>query len=901
MKDRPEASQAGGTLYVCSTSHMDWDWLVTHKTYYEQGDGSTLPVRRIIDQAYSILTTPSDSPYQYNLCELAWLRDYLKEFPEKLAVFQGFTRRQFQLMGGGITSPDNLVCNGELFIRNYLLGRIYASKNGLSHLVSNVCWIPDDFGHDPQLPVVVEAMAMKGSAFWRVPGNQPSEPGPINPLAGGDSIATQLKANGVTFLWQANDHSTMIAQNLWDGYGVIWDQSDAGAADLQSFVEAYLNGSVIWPNPILFAPCGGDFSPASTTLLDSISTYNSDFGDNAGIVAVLGSFEDYLDHLKTSGADLGPPVALDPSNFWTGYFSSQVALKKLQQNTVTHLLAAEALATLLLSAGADQASLESLNEGIAEAWELAAPSSHHDYITGTSVNTVYEAEQLPLLEAARAEAGKVLETAMHLLGGAVEAADAQGDLPCVVFNPLGSERSLGRITALSVPDAGRFQSVRIDGHHFPVQPTGGQELRFEAPADMPSLGYRVVSLSTAPSQDGDAVGGFFDGQKWILENSRVRIVVDPQNGYAISSLIDKANGETELVQTNEFANRLAIYNENYPKNGECQTYGTSNEGNIYQMGNEFYPECTDGSGFYLSENLVAGGSAASFADQGPLAWTLRCPLEDSSGNAYCLEYVLHKDEPLVRIQLAGAALAGAPNSIVTSWAVQNGPDKQPARHAYGTANHWADDTIQQYWNGPTFRATHDFALLQTADKQPIGAIYHDGIPSWAFDDGALKGILLRNPSGGGRGASATDTDQHVQRFAYRLPGVGEPESCAPLQESMAYQLAPRAVMVQTSTPTLPERGHLAQAQQGYAVVRAARTQETDGETPNSFILRIYQPTRVRSDFRIDLPFLANRSATAETVTALEEPTEGPNPILEDTTLQIADMPTLATVRIVLLD
>lgn len=899
MSHPSETSSTEGILVVCSTSHMDWDWQVTHKTYYEEGTASTIPVRTILDQAFSILTNPSDPGYQYNLCELAWLRDYLQEYPEKLAVFQSFDRRQFQLMGGGITSPDNLVCNGELFIRNYLLGRIYAKKNGLSHLVSNVCWIPDDFGHDPQLPVVVEAMAMKGAAFWRVPGNQPEVPGPISPLDGSPSIATQLTTNGVTFLWQANDGSTMLAQNLWDGYGVIWQQNDTdGAATLDTFVKAYTSGSVKWPNALLFAPCGGDFSPASTQLLDSVDTYNTDFAAETGIKAVLGSFEEYLDLLRASGADLGPPVELDPSNFWTGFFSSQVALKSLQQETVSHLLAAESLATLLLAAGIAPAALEGLNESIAEVWELAAPSSHHDYITGTSVDSVYDDEQRPLLEASRAGAETALETVMHLLGGSVETRAVQGELACVVFNPLGAERHLGRITALSVPDAGRFQSVRIDGHLFPVQHTSGQELRFEAPAELPSLGYRIVYLSTAPSSDGDAVNGYTNDQRWILENSKVRIVIDPQNGCAISSMVDKENGNVELVQADAYANRLAIYNENYPPDGTCPV-DKSYEGNIYQMGNENYPQCTDGSGFYFSEALVAAATPPSFIDQGPLAWTLRCPLQDSTGNPYTLEYTLHKDEPLVRIQLEGAAVQPLPHSVVTSWAMQNGPAELPASHAYGTANHWADDTVEAYWHGPTFRSTHDFAMLQSTDRQPIGAIYHDGIPSWAFDDGALQGILLRNPSGGGRGAQASDTDKHLQRFAYRLPGVGRPETCDLLQESTAFQLPPRAVLAPGDHTALPERGQLAGAEQGEALIRVARTQESAGDGTKSFILRIYQPTRVRGDFTLELPFLAQQNATAEWVTALEEPTSDPNPTLTGTTLQLADMPTLATVRIVL--
>jgi alpha-mannosidase len=157
-------------MFVVSTSHMDWDWNVSFGQYYFIGipsasiDNPISPVRAILDKAISLMQDVSNPGYQFNLAEIAWLKRYLLDNPT-LAPQLALLENKFFFLGGGITSPDNLVCNGEAFIRNYLTGRNYVKSIGLVNLLTDVCWIPDDFGQDPQLPVVLNAMGMKAVSF----------------------------------------------------------------------------------------------------------------------------------------------------------------------------------------------------------------------------------------------------------------------------------------------------------------------------------------------------------------------------------------------------------------------------------------------------------------------------------------------------------------------------------------------------------------------------------------------------------------------------------------------------------------------------------------------------------------------------------------------------------------
>ena len=340
---------------------MDWDWRATFEQYYSIGITSRpnadpiTPVRATLDKAISLMQDVSNPGYQFNLAEVAWLKRYLLDKPT-LAPQMVLLENKFFFLGGGITSPDNLVCNGEAFIRNYLTGRNYVKSIGLGNLLTDICWIPDDFGHDPQLPVVLNAMGMKAVSFWRVPGNEPVPPDayrPTDPKI--KSVQDELFGNSVCFMWKAADGSVTLTQQMYNGrncgYGIIFNQdgthADTGASTLNSFVQLGFKPASICDQELYVAPCGADFSHPSFDLVRAVDVYNSKYYSSTGIYAVMGTFVEFADRLLEDTHQLRTIQNLDASNFWTGYFATRVQLKINQQRTVNQLMAAESLVTLL--------------------------------------------------------------------------------------------------------------------------------------------------------------------------------------------------------------------------------------------------------------------------------------------------------------------------------------------------------------------------------------------------------------------------------------------------------------------------------------------------------------------------------------------------------------------------
>ncbi|KAK3369315.1 glycosyl hydrolases family 38 N-terminal domain-containing protein [Lasiosphaeria ovina] len=904
----PPKGAPPGYLFVVSTSHMDWDWRGTFEQYYSVGipaggQGPNCPVHRILYDAIDLMQT---SNYQYHLAEMAWLRRYLEDHPDQLPVLASL-KDKFFLLGGGVVSPDSLVCNGEAFIRNYLYGRKYVRSIGLGGQLVDVCWIPDDFGHDPQLPVVVDAMGLRAACFWRVPGNQPAQPPAYNPVSPPplprDNMQTQLAKAGVTFAWQAADGSTIVGHQMYGGYGVVGNQSAAGdvAQTLADFVTQGENGT-FKPATVnnqlqIMVPCGGDFSWPSSDFWKGVAQYGAKPQDGVELVRGLGGF---IDTVVQNRSALGQPQQIDPSMFWTGYFSSRVQLKIDQQRTVNRLTDAEGLLTLLCAlSNVSPAVLTAVGQQLDACWESVAASTHHDFITGTSPDQTHYLEQLPLSSLAVRQSADILSHALSLLGNVVQPSkNVDTELPFVAFNPCGFRRQAGGMVAISreyVDQQKQYTYRWSSGDTGDAQWLANGDLEVASPT-VGSLGYATVYLQpmaqrkpSQPTITSAPESGETSAPPTVLvfENSTVSVTISSAVAWGITSIIDKVTNR-ELVSPKGCGNQLQVYSE-------------AGSGNLYQMGSELYPQSTT-QGFSLSDNdaFAAVGGYDVANDPSTHLQRFRGTIQSARTKlTLTVEYSLYKEERALRVRVTGSA-AGTPSSareclsVVTTWALVSPKGTPPVSMSYGTANHWTSFNPSSditYWSGPTFRATHNYVNLMTssaaaAQAADCGSIYHEAARAWALSPGnnggvvAVQGILFRNAPAGGRGASGSDLDSHTQDFAFRLPDADDANNgvnahSKSLRESMALQkpFCVTPVAASSTVNSLATLGDmydsLASVSPDTAVIRVARLQGSSGITddkiqagpttgpcPFSFVLRLYQPTNdVGKTYTVRIPFL----------------------------------------------
>jgi alpha-mannosidase len=880
-------------VILSQSAHLDWDWLLPFSilldnipqapiVFFGDSNGAVQPINTIFTNAGNLLC-PGGTPnpaYYYSICEMSFLAGFASKYPAAFDVLKqaGSNLR----MVGGITSPDNLLPNGECFLRIYLLGKLWIDAN-LPGLPLNQTWLPDDFGHDSQLPVLLQALGFQGVGFARVPGSG-DQGTPQTPLNGSPSVAASLLKNGVDFIWKAADGSTTIAHWMQAHYNQ-GDNINDGDDPAQAIDGYYQTNEKASPTDYIFVPVGDDFA-----IPQDLPSFVKDYNSNPltqGVYAVAATFDHYIQLVngfwQRQGNTPPNPQAFFPTPYWTGFYASRPANKILHQAASRALLGAEVFGRIadtlqVRDTPAWTPVADARAQAIEKGWQALAPSTHHDYITGTAVDAVYTGEQLPLLKSAVAISKGARKIAVSEIAALIEATPNEGETPVGIFNQLGFE--YGGLVEMPAAPGVNAASVRTSSGTGQVQIAQNGDLLFIASA--PSLGYDTAYLSPAsapsPTDPKMQLRHTESETEFKLSNFYLSAKITKSADWGISSLQDMSGGSgaVELIPQGQTGNGLAFYID---------------RGGVYRFGNE------TGDTFEIDPKGKLTVIAAEMVETGPLRLRLRTTVQFNSGTqisgTYIREYTLVAGEPFLRMSITGAvpltpggfptvdhSWEGNPYSVMVQFpfAGSNGKLVPVGNLSHGTTYHWESELPIRYWQPPTFLASHDF-LLPEANSQYLAAIYHSSIPAWAIDKGALIGCVLRNtPNNSSGGAAGSDTGVHTHHYAIRMPAaVQDPSTGAQLYESLGFQTPLLGAYIDIPSGhyapqilSFPSRFSLASVTSGNAIITAAKSAEADS---SALVLRIYQPTNAPVDITVSLAAFGS-SLSALQVTALETDIDG---------------------------
>jgi alpha-mannosidase len=932
-----------------AAAHLDWDWNVPFETYYSQGytGGSYEAVKATFDKAIGLVeASTTEAPYRYTICEMAYLRRYLRDRPEKAAILAGDA---YSITGGGITSAENLMTHGEAFVRNYLLGRAFTHQALGATKSIGTLWLPDDFGHDSQLPIVVKAMGFDAVAFWRIPGDGAKVPATSAAPSAPATLLRGTSGVGVDFTWGAADGSSVTAHWLYGSYcqgnnsttGLGYGNPSLSSADLQAGLSSLAGAQAETPTncgPFLsatryrFVPIDCDFNTPYQNLAAAIQTWNraqgwtsSGFsGSKPKTYLVMASFQDFATLVATDvaagKATLTPITSFLPNPYFSGCYASHPGLKQGHQAATRALLAAESMAVVV---GCLQSTTTAAQNGLTfwkgvaelhdrrihDAWEMLMPSTHHDLLPGTAPDPVYRAEQRPRVDLALAAAIEARGSVLRSLAQGVSATPKPGELAFVVWSSVATTRTA--LVEIELPPWLSIASARTSSESaLAFQAAGGGRWLVHVAA--PSLGYTTLYVTTTPTAAPPmpAPRGVPDGEQYRLDNGLVRAFVCGATGALLSLFDLDADPDATKNLLAGAGNDIVYFYD---------------EGGLYRFGMEVL-DVSRGQPVVAAFHPMtpsAETTTLTVLEEGPLRTTVRAqttftldrtddePSFTSGPSTIVREYSLHAGEKLLRMTTVGSAPSYT--SVMASFTGAT----ESASLCHGTAVHHTTSSPRQYFTAEayaaskaeqmTFEPTHDFVQALAADGSFVLGFFHEATHAWAIETPSstsktLLACLLRNtPLEANNAALGTDASTYALRYAITVPsGMASPVTGLPQRDARSYQseLLAAAIPVDSAN-TLPETLSLASTT-GPELVTALKRGTMD---PTALVLRVQQPAAPSSggglpSVRVTLaPGLVHRAGVTA-CTALELPqSDAPAVTTTGNTLSLTPTGALATVAI----
>jgi len=491
-------------IYAAGYAHMDLAWMWTWRESIEVVHHTTQSVMNIM-KAFPDFKYSMSSAAAY-----VWLEKY---YPDLFRQVQEKVKEgRWEVMGGMWVEPDCNLPSGESFVRQVLYAKRYFRKKfGVD---VKVCWIPDSFGYNWNLPQILVRSGFEGFITHKINWNDTN------------------KFPYRFFWWEAPDGSRIMSYIPESGYGhnLVGD-------DLIEFAQHEQQELGLGKVFVIYGVGNHGGGPTMKMLENAENEIHSP----AFLDVKLVRSDEFFDSITPQEKEKLPTWASELYlEFHRGTYTSQAKTKKHNRKVGGLAVTAEKTAALASLYG------EPYPDGdFARIWHTILFNQFHDILPGSSINEVYRDADREYAEARTLEKD-IVHRSLQVL---TQHIDTRGHGEAlVVFNP----EAWTRTSVASVP-LGRLEKntpwhiLDETGHVVPsqvVQKTPlGAKLIFMA-RNVPSLGYKIYRLVEGRVQTPQT-------DIWAdslhLKNSVLSLELDRKTGL-IRSLKDLSNGRDVLAE-----------------------------------------------------------------------------------------------------------------------------------------------------------------------------------------------------------------------------------------------------------------------------------------------------------------------------------------------------------------
>jgi mannosylglycerate hydrolase len=341
-------------VFLVNHTHWDREW------YFSEQDSivlSDILFTNVIDE----LKTHPDAIFVLD-GQVSIVDEYLEIHPERKKDISELNEKGQLKIGPWFTQTDALHVQAESILRNGIIGDINSQKIGGR---MNVGYLPDTFGFNAQMPVILNELGFKDFIFWR--GIDPN------------------KTKGFYFYWKGlNNKNSVLAMNMPQGYstGMLLKPTHEYVDNrLDSGVDFILNHSTHKPNTVLI-PTGND-------QMDIIRN----FGDKVQKINKIGKYNYRISDFETFEKE----IAKDKLDDYIGEFIDPV-LARIHRTCRSNRADTKIVATNLecklvnqlepLLVLANKYGIDLGTGTLMIAWEKLLRSQAHDSMAGSVVDSV---------------------------------------------------------------------------------------------------------------------------------------------------------------------------------------------------------------------------------------------------------------------------------------------------------------------------------------------------------------------------------------------------------------------------------------------------------------------------------------------------------------------------------
>ncbi|OTF77929.1 lysosomal alpha-mannosidase precursor-like protein [Euroglyphus maynei] len=577
-------------VHLVAHTHDDVGWLKTVEQYYYglRNDIQRAGVQYILDTMIEELIRNKERRFIYVEIAFFWKWWQEQDEDQRMIVRELVRTGQLEFINGGWSMPDEAATHYNSLIDQSTWGlrQLNDTFGNCGH--PKVTWQIDPFGHSREMANLYAQMGYDALFFARQDYQDREH---------------RMANRTLEHVWQGSDDLGIVGDiftgMMFSGYGPIefnWDITN-GPEDavvdnpdseeynvpdkIRRFVEkAKYFGNFYATNHFMF-PMGTDFqyTDAHTWFKNLDKLIKAVNGAGQGVRAFYSTPSCYAHALYesnrtwTTKTDDFFPYASDEHAYWTGYFTSRPAIKRMERMGNNLLQACKQLDVLADNNGRYEMNITRMREAM-------GVMQHHDAVTGTEKQHV-AFNYAKMLDAAMTQCRHVInESYRKLFPSQTEQhqfcpylnisscpATEMGESRMIhLYNPLG-HRLVNRTIRLPVKDGYYYQIRNQYGNTIPsvlvpipefVRKIPGRisvankELVFRVPI-MESLGittmYMDVTEKKQPYSAVEIEGEKFNGNEGIRIQMQDGLIVEFDSNGTISTMI---RNDQSISISNEF-------------------------------------------------------------------------------------------------------------------------------------------------------------------------------------------------------------------------------------------------------------------------------------------------------------------------------------------------------------